>query len=254
MRPRTARTVRLLLFLAAGVLVLAGCGLGSISTAPSDTAAPSNVPGSAPAASPSAGPTMDSPTPAPSESIGPTPTDSTGPSSGPTPSDSAQPSGPVPAPVLTPGTKRIGASDTSGTTRDDAPLAILDRDWVQKARREKNPTRQLRLIVEGACLIAARTAPLKEVLRDAAATDTAARELTREDHQRRYRTQEGLVDLLLENRQLRVGTTHRRAVDTFFALVNSAMYELLITQRGWSLAEWQSWTAEMINQELFGAD
>src|SRR6266852_7361627 len=88
---------------------------------------------------------------------------------------------------------------------DDTPLAVLDRDWVDDARREKNQGRQLRLIVEGASQIAARTAPLKEILRDAAATEVAARELIREDHERRYHTHQGLVDVLIENRQLRVG-------------------------------------------------
>ena len=68
-------------------------------------------------------------------------------------------------------------------------LAVLDRDWVDDARREKNRGRQLGLIVEGASQIAARTAPLKEILRDAAATEAAARELIREDHERRHRTQ-----------------------------------------------------------------
>ena len=136
---------------------------------------------------------------------------------------------------------------------DDTPLAVLDRDWVESARREKNRGRQLRLIVEGASQIAARTAPLKEILRDAAATEAAARELVREDHERRHRTQEGLVDVLIENRQLRAGIDRRRAVDTFFALVNSATYELLVTQRGWTLSEWQAWTADVIERELFGA-
>jgi len=136
---------------------------------------------------------------------------------------------------------------------DDTPLAVLDRDWVDDARREKNQGRQLRLIVEGASQIAARTAPLKEILRDAAATEAAARELIREDHERRHRTQEGLVDLLIENRQLRAGIDRRRAVDTFFALVNSATYELLVTQRGWTLSEWQAWIADVIERELFGA-
>jgi len=136
---------------------------------------------------------------------------------------------------------------------DDTPLAVLDRDWVEDARREKNRGRQLRLIVEGASQIAARTAPLKEILRDAAATEAAARELIREDHERRHRTQEGLVDLLIENRQLRAGIDRRRAVDTFFALVNSATYELLVTQRGWTLSEWQAWIADVIERELFGA-
>jgi len=42
-------------------------------------------------------------------------------------------------------------------------------------------------------------------------------------------------------------------VDTFFALVNSAMYELLVTQRGWTLSEWQVWIADVLERELFGA-
>jgi AcrR family transcriptional regulator len=136
---------------------------------------------------------------------------------------------------------------------DDAPVAVLDRDWVEAARREKNRRRQLRLIVEGASQIAARTAPLKEILRDAAATEAAARELITEDHERRHRTPQGLVDLLIENRQLRAGIDRRRAVDTFFALVNSATYELLVTQRGWTLSEWQAWIADVVEREIFGA-
>lgn len=136
---------------------------------------------------------------------------------------------------------------------DDTPLAVLGQDWVEDARREMNRSRQLRLIVEGASEIAARTAPLKEILRDAAATEAAARELIREDHERRHRTQEGLVDLLIENRPLRAGIDRRRAVDTFFALVNSATYELLVTRRGWTLSAWQAWTADVIERELFGA-
>ena len=136
---------------------------------------------------------------------------------------------------------------------DDTPLAVLERDWVNDARHEPNRARQLRLIVEGASRIAARTAPLKEILRDAAATEAAARELIHEDHERRHRTHEGLVDVLIEHRRLRTGIDRRRAVDTFFALVNSTMYELLVTQQGWTLPEWQAWNADVIERELFGA-
>ena len=135
---------------------------------------------------------------------------------------------------------------------DDTPHAVLDRDWVEEARREQNRKLQLRLIVEGTSAIAARTAPLKEILRDAAATETAARQLIRDDHRRRHRTQETLVNVLIGNRPLRPGTDRRRAVDTFFALVNSATYELLVTERGWTLSQWQAWLVEIIEQELFG--
>jgi AcrR family transcriptional regulator len=136
---------------------------------------------------------------------------------------------------------------------DDAGLAVVDQDWVDQVRREKDPDRQLRLIAEGTSRIAARTSPIKEVMRDAAATEAAARELIRQDHEGRHRTQAALVDLLIENRQLRPGMDRRRAVDTYFAIVNSATYELLVLQRGWTLSEWQAWIADVIARELFGA-
>ena len=136
---------------------------------------------------------------------------------------------------------------------DGDSLSVLNRDWVDKVRREKNPDRQLRLVAEGTALIAARTAPIKEVIRDAAATEAAARELIREDHEGRHRTQAALVDLLVENRQLRPGMDRRHAVDTYFAIVNSTTYELLVVQRGWPLSEWQAWIADVIARELFGA-
>ena len=134
---------------------------------------------------------------------------------------------------------------------DGTALLVVDRDWVAEAQREPDPQRQLRLIIEGATRIAARTAPLKEVMRDAAATEPKARELIRQDHERRHRTQEGFVDLLIEHRQLRAGIDRGRAVDTFFALVNSATHDLLVTDRGWSMAEWQDWLIALISRELF---
>lgn len=136
---------------------------------------------------------------------------------------------------------------------DDTPFAVLERDWVTNARHEQDRGRQLRLIVEGASQIAARTAPLKKILRDAAAAETAARDLIREDDKRRHRTQQGFVDILIEHRQLRCGIDRHRAADTFYAVVNSTMYELLVTQRGWTLPEWQTWNADLIERELFGA-
>lgn len=136
---------------------------------------------------------------------------------------------------------------------DDAPLKVLDRDWVGAARQEPDPRRRLRMIVSGAALVAARTAPLKVVMRDAAAAEPSAGVLVRQDHERRHRTQAGLVDLLIDSQPLRPGLRRGKAVDTFFALVNSVTYDLLVVQRGWTLAAWQEWLCRMVELELFGA-
>jgi hypothetical protein len=87
MRPRTAGTVRLSVFFAA-MLVLAGCGLGTASSAPSAAFSTGLVQ----SLSPTVGPTTSSAdSPGPSDSTGPSPSDSTAPSAVATPSGSPEP-------------------------------------------------------------------------------------------------------------------------------------------------------------------
>jgi AcrR family transcriptional regulator len=153
------------------------------------------------------------------------------------------------------GTKQaiLAAALDATIAGDHQPLAVLDREWVSEARRQPDPTERLRLVVSGACEIAARTASLKEVMRDAAATEPAVRDLVRQDHEHRRATQQALVQLLAEGRPLRAGLDLRHAVDTFFAVVNSYTYALLVGYCGWSELRWQDWLVDLIDRELFGA-
>ena len=100
--------------------------------------------------------------------------------------------------------------------------------------------------------MAARTAPVKEVMRDAAAADPAVRQLLHEDDQRRYLTQQALVDLVIGDGSLREGCDRAHAVATFFAIVNSHCYQLLARHLGWGPAEWQQWLTAVLDRELFG--
>lgn len=153
------------------------------------------------------------------------------------------------------GTKQaILASGLDVTVAGDAtPVAVLDRDWVKVAAAEADPKRRLATVVEHACEIAARTAPIKEVMRDAAATEPAVRDLITQDTQRRHRTQQALVDLLIEQRPLRAGVDRQRAVDVFFVLVNSQTYQLLVEHLGWTVPEWCEWLVQALDRELFGS-
>ena len=136
---------------------------------------------------------------------------------------------------------------------DAEPAVLLDRDWVREARQEPDPRRRLALVVRQAAGVAARTAPVKAVMRDAAATDPAIRELIEEDHRRRYRTHQALVELVIAGAALRPGCDRQRAAATFFALVNSHSYEVLAEHLGWSITVWQEWLAELLDREFFGA-
>jgi TetR/AcrR family transcriptional regulator, regulator of autoinduction and epiphytic fitness len=136
---------------------------------------------------------------------------------------------------------------------DASPAALLDRDWVRQAAGNRDPRQRLALVVRHTSQVAARTAPVKEVMRDAAAADPAVRQLLLEDDRRRYLTQQALVDLIIGAGSLRPGCDRDHAVATFFALVNSHGYQLLATQLGWNPDDWQRWLAGVLDRELFGS-
>ena len=133
---------------------------------------------------------------------------------------------------------------------DAAPVRLLDRDWVSAARRHRSARRRLEAVVQRAAQVAAQTAPLKEVMRDAAAIDTRVRELIREDHERRRQTQRALVELVMGDQEVGSGTTLDAAADTFFMLVNSSSYQLAVEVLGWTFEEWQRWLVEVLSREL----
>lgn len=133
---------------------------------------------------------------------------------------------------------------------DLAPVPLLDRDWVQATRRHRNAKRRLAAVIESAARVAANTAALKEVMRDAAATDPSVRDLIREDHDRRRQTQRALTEIAADG-DLRPGMTLDRAANTFFLLVSSSNYQIATEILGWSDHEWQEWLVRILTREFF---
>ena len=133
---------------------------------------------------------------------------------------------------------------------DLAPVPLLDRAWVQATRRHRSAKRRLAAVVESAAGVAARTAALKEVMRDAAATDPSVRDLIREDHDRRRQTQRALTEIAADG-ELRPGMTVDRAAKTFFLLVSSSNYQIATEILGWSDDEWQEWLVGILTREFF---
>lgn len=136
---------------------------------------------------------------------------------------------------------------------DAGPAALLDRGWVKQASQHPDPRQRLALVIQHTSQVAARTAPIKEVMRDAAAADPAVRQLLREDDQRRYLTQQALVDLIIGQDSLRAGCDRDHAAATFFAMINSHCYQLLARHLGWSPADWQQWLTSVLDRELLGS-
>jgi AcrR family transcriptional regulator len=136
---------------------------------------------------------------------------------------------------------------------DVEPVAVLERDWAGAARAEPDRERRLRFVIQNTTEIAARTAPIKEVMRDAAAIEPSIRDLIHQDNERRYRTQQALVEVIVGDGAGYSGSHVPSAVDTFFTLVNSDTYRLLVGHLGWTIEEWREWLLRILSRELFPA-
>src|ERR1700730_16672448 len=134
---------------------------------------------------------------------------------------------------------------------DFEPVAVLDREWVRALRAEPDPVRRLRLIIENTTEIAARTAPIKEVMRDAAAIESSIRDLIHQDNQGRYTTQQALVEIVLAESAGHTGPRSPSGVHTFFTLVNSDTFRLFVGHLGWTIQEWREWLFQLLSRDLF---
>ncbi len=152
------------------------------------------------------------------------------------------------------GTKQAVLAALLDTTiaGDDDAVPLLEREWASRAARLSTPQRRLAAVVRQAVDVVARTAPLKQVMRDAAAVEPDVWALIREDHQRRRQTQRAMVEIAIGSDRLRRGLTREQAADTFFLLVTSDAYRLAVEELGVSAEEWRRRLVRLLSRELFG--
>ena len=133
---------------------------------------------------------------------------------------------------------------------DAQPTAALQRAWVTDALAEPDPGRQLKIQVKGIASIHRRVAPLLNVLRSASDTDPAVGELWRANQEQRRALHRQLIVALRRKGglppQMRLG----QAVDISYTVLGTELFHVLVTERGWSIAEWERWTLRVLHHEL----
>src|SRR5580700_2667073 len=133
---------------------------------------------------------------------------------------------------------------------DDEPIALADRPAVKAILAESDPRKALMLWVQTANDIAARTAPLGEVLIAAADIDPAAAQLLAEASRNRMLGATLFIRYLASLDGLAVGMTEQRAAELCWALTDGHLYRLLVAQRGWSTADFNRWLSDTLAAAL----
>lgn len=134
---------------------------------------------------------------------------------------------------------------------DDAPVPIFERAWVQELRDEPDLRRRIDIIARNGRLILERRAPVDEVLRAAADTDSDIAALWRDGKAQRLAGQRHLLRMVAGPDGVRDGLSEGDAIDSLYALGSPETYRLLVVDRGWSAARFERWYADALARVLF---
>ncbi len=129
---------------------------------------------------------------------------------------------------------------------DDAPVPVLDRDWVRQMRGAPDQRRRLELLARNGRSILERRAPIDEIVRGAAASDPDIAALLQMGKTERLAGQRELLRILAEPDGLRAGLTLDAAADILFAVGSPEVYRLLVVDRGWSPERFEAWYVEAL--------
>jgi AcrR family transcriptional regulator len=133
---------------------------------------------------------------------------------------------------------------------DDEPIALADRPAIKAILAEPDPRKALILWVQAVTDVAARTAPLGEVLIAAADIDPAAAQLLAEASRNRLLGATAFIRYLASLDALAAGITEQHAAELCWALTDGHLYRLLVTQRSWSTADFNRWLSDSLAAAL----
>ena len=133
---------------------------------------------------------------------------------------------------------------------DDEPVPLAERPAVKAIQAEPDPRKALALWAQTVAGIAARVAPISEVLTAAADADPDAAQLVADASRDRMSGATAFVRYLASLDGLAPGITQQHAADLCWALMDGHLYRRLITQRGWTTTDFTQWLSSIVAASL----
>jgi AcrR family transcriptional regulator len=133
---------------------------------------------------------------------------------------------------------------------DEGAEPVGERSWFREVLRERDPRRQLELNARNSRVVKERAGGVLDVLRSAAPLDPELAELWSRIQTDFYENQRAVVRSLQQKGALKRGLGVRRATDLLWTLNHPDVYRLLVTERGWTPARYESWLADAFASQL----
>jgi len=153
------------------------------------------------------------------------------------------------------GTKRnlLAAVLDASIAGDVDPVPVLQRDWVEALRAEQDATAAVERLVEATVAIVARTMPIYEVVRRAAA-DPEVSALLEGARSGRRADQRALIEILSRSGHLHPGVGADIAADVLYGLINEEVLQLFTVDCGWDVDRFRNWATSVMLQQLVDVD
>ena len=133
---------------------------------------------------------------------------------------------------------------------DDDPVAVKDRDSISAIRAEPVPQEKLRLYGRHMADVGPRIMPILLVVRDAAAGDQSAAELWATLQDERLTGMSRFADDLESGGHLADGITRHEARDVLWMFNSLEIWDLLVSQRGWTADRYGTWLGRQLTIAL----
>ena len=124
------------------------------------------------------------------------------------------------------------------------------RQLIEELRATADPSRRLSLVAQITRQAYEPMASSLELLRTAGAVAPELADVARQIEARRRQNQARLIASLSEQGALRPGLSFEEATDVLWALTSYDIYRMLVVERGWKPARYETWLAQLLIQHL----
>ena len=133
---------------------------------------------------------------------------------------------------------------------DDEPVPMPERPWVNALRAEPDAARSLRIYARAMATIHARSSRLELAIASAGDPDVKALAVT--SRQQRHFGCNLITGMVAAKRRFKRGLKREVAADRMFALASPETFDLLVSARGWTARQYESWLAETLESQFYG--
>jgi AcrR family transcriptional regulator len=131
---------------------------------------------------------------------------------------------------------------------DDEPVAFIDREAIVRAQAEPDQHRRIEMFAEIMADALARTAPVSEMMRDAAAVDEAAAELYESGNWTRFFGMSQAAEAIAGADGIAMPVDE--AGELLWVLAGPEVFLLLTRDRGWSRERYEAWLASTVERTI----